>query len=835
MRGRAFGAFVLSCALVCGLCPASAWGYEASADRAKVAESDVAAVASVVQRTGHGEALSADDATVPLEEDSSDASDITVDVSAETSEIGETDEDGMPSSGTLEGSEVVPPAGEEGTNAAEDAESESGERAAKDAEGADNPDDEDSEEGEGEEGVEPVLPDGAYFVRSAADPSFVLDVADASVVSGADVRLWSANESNAQRFWVSSEDGVYRLQAMCSGKALAVEEGGLENDADVQQWLLEEASVEQTWEASENDDGTFTLVSCANDLALDMADGLAFEGADVRTWEQNGTVAQRFVFEPAEAFRDGVYTIPSTIDMGMVVDVPDLSRDAGVSTHLWERNDGFAQKFVIEATGEGDFTFSPICSGLLLTDIGGQVVQAEGTGDASRWWIIPGVYGVSFLNVATGLALDVSGGVAENARPVGTYAINGTRAQGFFGMPVEAVSPGTYRVTCVSDGRALDVSGASFAQGTNVQAWVDNGTGAQRWRVKSAGEGIITLQCARSNMALDVVDYGTAPGTNVQVWLPTGTTAQQFVPIPTGDGYFYLQSVCNGLYLDVANGGGWDGANVQVWTPNETAAQKFSFTLASYERTMDEVRAGINAAGSSWGIAGFGGYTPSAQVAGQLQAAVDYVRAWGNDVGFVMVDVQTGQGVSCNADGSFYAASTIKGPYVASVCSYYPWAATDWAYTMESTIRWSSNEGYSSLRYTFGPQPLWQWCTWSGVSADIASLQYPWYSSRDLVKLWTTNYEYFTGNPNGGWVGSWYSSALNSPLYYQLGGLYSVQSKAGWIAEGGLSASNDAGIVWANNGPYLVAILSSFPSNTARLSDLVWALEAAHNEMVATY
>ena len=139
------------------------------------------------------------------------------------------------------------------------------------------------------------------------------------------------------------------------------------------------------------------------------------------------------------------------------------------------------------------------------------------------------------------------------------------------------------------------------------------------------------------------------------------------------------------------------------------------------------------------------------------------------------------------------------------------------------------------MLYTFGPQPLWQWCTWSGVSADIASLQYPWYSSRDLVKLWTTNYEYFTGNPNGGWVGSWYSSALNSPLYYQLGGLYSVQSKAGWIAEGGLSASNDAGIVWANNGPYLVAILSSFPSNTARLSDLVWALEAAHNEMVATY
>ena len=203
--------------------------------------------------------------------------------------------------------------------------------------------------------------------------------------------------------------------------------------------------------------------------------------------------------------------------------------------------------------------------------------------------------------------LDVSDAGTYDGCPIGTYPSNNTLGQAYYADIVDPIDEGAYIVQSVSDGRALDVSGASFAQGTNVQAWVDNSTGAQRWRVKSAGEGIITLQCARSNMALDVVDYGTAPGTNVQVWLPTGTTAQQFVPIPTGDGYFYLQSVCNGLYLDVADGGGWDGANVQVWTPNETAAQKFSFTLASCERTMDEVRAGINAAGGAGGIGGFGG------------------------------------------------------------------------------------------------------------------------------------------------------------------------------------------------------------------------------------
>lgn len=617
-----------------------------------------------------------------------------------------------------------------------------------DPEDPDNPDD--------PEDPETVLEEGAYFVRSAIDPSFVLDVADASIGSGANVQVWSANGTNAQRFWLSFDGESYHLQAMCSGKALDVASGKKENGTNVQQWLFEGSNVNQAWDIEENDDGTVTFIARSNQLALDVSGANASNGSNVQTWEPNGTPAQRFILEPAAAYQ----------------------------------------------------------------------------GSASRWVVTPGVYGVTFVNCATGRALDVDGGIAQDGRRVGTYVINGTRAQGFLGFPTDVLSSGVYRITSAVDGRSLDVADGSFSDCANVRVWDDNGTGAQRWRIEAAGDGMITVTCALTNKALDVLNYGTEAGTNVQVWQPSsGNTAQLFRPIPTGDGYYYLQSACSGLYLDVSGGGGRCGANVQVWTPNKTAAQKFRFDQSSYTRSMGDVRSGINAASGSWGLTSFGGYAPSAAVSSQIQAAVDSLRWQGYDLGFVMIDLTTGKGVSCNADGTFYSASTIKGPYVAAVCSLYPDSIASWAGTMEPTIRWSSNEGYASLRNAFGPQPMWEWSARSGVGSDIASLRYPWYTARDLAKLWTSNYEYFT--TSGGWAASWFTSSSNSALYYQLGSWYTVWSKPGWIASGGAyNVSNDAGIVWGNGRPYLVAILSSYPANTARLNDVVWALEAAHNEMV---
>jgi beta-lactamase class A len=198
-----------------------------------------------------------------------------------------------------------------------------------------------------------------------------------------------------------------------------------------------------------------------------------------------------------------------------------------------------------------------------------------------------------------------------------------------------------------------------------------------------------------------------------------------------------------------------------------------------------------------------------------------------------MVDLYSGKGVAYNADKAFYSASTIKGPYVASIAASQPNSVQNYGSTMRTTIDQSSNSGYASLRNAFGSAPMVAWCQRAGVSTSLAYNSYLYYSARDLAKLWAQNYGFFFGNyQNNAEVRSWFTSPLQSALYYALGSTYTTYSKPGWMY-GQPLACNDAGIVWAGDRPYIIAILTNaYGSRVNQVQSLVWALENAHREML---
>ena len=244
----------------------------------------------------------------------------------------------------------------------------------------------------------------------------------------------------------------------------------------------------------------------------------------------------------------------------------------------------------------------------------------------------------------------------------------------------------------------------------------------------------------------------------------------------------------------------------------------------------------LNSASGSQSITTFGGFLMSKNGFDQLQAAVDSINSNGYNVGFIVVDLTTGKGVSYNADQSFYSASAIKGPYVASLAALEPSSVAEWQWAMENTIEISDNESYEYLRYAFGPEPMSTWCSEAGVSTNIADEYYPELSTRDLAKLWLRNYNYFASDdPNSSLVQSWYTSSWNSVINENLGSLYYMNTKAGWIDPDDIedfSAANDAGIVWAYDRPYLVVIMSDSPGDLRVLDSLVVAIDNAHTEML---
>ncbi|MDH6565284.1 type 1 glutamine amidotransferase [Streptomyces sp. SAI-117] len=115
------------------------------------------------------------------------------------------------------------------------------------------------------------------------------------------------------------------------------------------------------------------------------------------------------------------------------------------------------------------------------------------------------------------------------------------------------------------NGKCLDVDNANTADGTKIQLWTCNGTGAQKWTIAADG----TVQAL--GKCLDVSGGGSADGTKVQLWTCNGSGAQKWAPQTDGT----VRNPQSAKCLD-ASGGTWnDGTPVHLWTCHTGPNQKW--------------------------------------------------------------------------------------------------------------------------------------------------------------------------------------------------------------------------------------------------------------------
>jgi DnaJ-class molecular chaperone len=75
-----------------------------------------------------------------------------------------------------------------------------------------------------------------------------------------------------------------------------------------------------------------------------------------------------------------------------------------------------------------------------------------------------------------------------------------------------------------SSGKCVDINGSGSADGTKVQLWGCNGTGAQSFELRSNG----AIVNSASGKCLDVAGNGTADYTVVHLWTCHGGANQQW-------------------------------------------------------------------------------------------------------------------------------------------------------------------------------------------------------------------------------------------------------------------------------------------------------------------
>ncbi|HEX4857544.1 MAG TPA: RICIN domain-containing protein [Usitatibacteraceae bacterium] len=160
--------------------------------------------------------------------------------------------------------------------------------------------------------------------------------------------------------------------------------------------------------------------------------------------------------------------------------------------------------------------------------------------------------------------------------------------------------------------KVLDVQGGNTGNGTNVQQYGWNGSGAQRWRIENQGGGFRLINTA-SGKCLDVESASRDPGANIQIWdchgrdnqtwrmsgagAPGNTIGDRGFGRPGDSGYgappviapagpavrpqgrtLYsglIHSRATGKCVDVERAGTADGVDIRQWSCNGTSAQMF--------------------------------------------------------------------------------------------------------------------------------------------------------------------------------------------------------------------------------------------------------------------
>ena len=307
---------------------------------------------------------------------------------------------------------------------------------------------------------EKIVEEGTYIISSALNENKALDVASNSMIAGANIQLYSGNNTVAQQFVVEKdiETGFYTITSKNAGMQMTYARGILSNSTNVYQHAANNAEG-NLWRF-ENIIGDYYKIYAKNSsYCLDIAGGNTSDGTNVQIYSDNGSTAQIFKLKKInsqitvnqqtdEMIEEGVYSIRSSLNNNMLLDVVSGSSQSGANIQIYEDNETLAQQYEIKQLNNGNYTITAKNSGKMLTvkygdkNNGSNVYQDNAKSSVNQQWKI------------------VSAGKGE------------------------------YILSSVQSGKVLDVAGANTTNGTNVQVWESNFTAAQRFKIIPIAENL---------------------------------------------------------------------------------------------------------------------------------------------------------------------------------------------------------------------------------------------------------------------------------------------------------------------------------------------------------
>ncbi len=161
-----------------------------------------------------------------------------------------------------------------------------------------------------------VLQNGTYYIASALNTNYVLDLTSGSSSNGANIQLYKNSFIDNQSFTVKYLDnGYYEISSVKSGKVLDVASAGKKNGTNVQQYTRNNSDA-QKWTLKDAGNGYYYVVSKCNGLYLDVTGGKVANKTNIQMYTGNSSNAQKWKFIPVSTLKIDLTRYPSSIKKG---------------------------------------------------------------------------------------------------------------------------------------------------------------------------------------------------------------------------------------------------------------------------------------------------------------------------------------------------------------------------------------------------------------------------------------------------------------------------------------------------------------------------------------
>ncbi|MFI3096986.1 RICIN domain-containing protein [Streptococcus suis] len=287
---------------------------------------------------------------------------------------------------------------------------------------------------------------------------------------------------------------------------------------------------------------------------------------------------------------EGDYRIVSNENPSLLVSVQDGSTNSGVNIRLEQDRNTENQVFTITHHNEGFYKIIQKSSGNAVDaegDINGNNIASHGFhGRNNQQWIIRPTgdgYTYEIIDRRSGLVMDIAGGRIGNGTNIQLWESNGTGAQKFRLVAVDSdarktISDGTYRILSKFN-EQMGLSEVASGDSSHSNAQINTSSGNQQFDVKYLGNGYYSITSKVTGRKLDVFGDKSYMGSNVVFHTANASDAQQWIIKEAGNGYYEIIAKKKNMYLDTdgSQNVAIEGGNVQIWRSSGSVNQLWKF------------------------------------------------------------------------------------------------------------------------------------------------------------------------------------------------------------------------------------------------------------------